>query len=121
VALTRDLPRSTSAESAGTADIEVSVDRLDDDSGTALVANTELGVVIVGPPPVTGSAEPTDPDGDGRFEDVNGNGRVDYDDIQLLFDNFDDDSVALNKTAYDFNENGKLEYDDIVTLYSEVN
>jgi alkaline phosphatase D len=108
-------------ESAGTADIEVSVDRLDDDSGTALVANTELGVVIVGPPPVTGSDEPTDPDGDGRFEDVNGNGRVDYDDIQLLFDSFDDDSVALNKTAYDFNENGKLEYDDIVTLYSEVN
>jgi alkaline phosphatase D len=108
-------------ESAGTADIEVSVDRLDDDSGTALEANTELGVVIVGPPPVTGSDEPTDPDGDGHFEDVNGNGRVDYDDIQLLFDNFDDDSVALNKAAYDFNENGKLEYDDIVTLYSEVN
>ncbi|EMA22018.1 alkaline phosphatase [Haloarcula marismortui ATCC 33799] len=108
-------------QSAGTADIEVSVERLDDDSGTALVANTELGVVIVGPPPVTGSDEPTDPDGDGHFEDVNGNGRVDYDDIQLLFDSFDDDSVALNKTAYDFNENGKLEYDDIVTLYSEVN
>lgn len=108
-------------ESAGTADIEVSVDRLDDDSGTALEANTELGVVIVGPPPVSGSDEPTDPDGDGHFEDVNGNGRVDYDDIQALFDSFDDDSVALNKAAYDFNGNGKLEYDDIVTLYSEVN
>ena len=108
-------------ESAGTADIEVSIERLDDDGGTALEANTELGVVIVGPPPVTGSEEPTDPDGDGLFEDVNGNGRVDYDDIQLLFDKFNDDSVALNKAAYDFNENGKLEYDDIVTLYSEVN
>ncbi len=45
---------------------EVSVERLDDDSGTALVANTELGVIIVGPPPVTGSDEPTDPDGDGH-------------------------------------------------------
>jgi alkaline phosphatase D len=108
-------------QSAGTADIEVSVDKLDDDSGTALEASTELGVVIVGPPPITGSDEPTDPDGDGLFEDVNGNGRVDYDDIQALFDSFDDDSVALNKAAYDFNENGKLEYDDIVTLYSEVN
>lgn len=108
-------------KSAGTADIEMSVDELDDDNGNPLEPKTELGVVIVGPPPVTGSDEPTDPDSDGLFEDVNGNGRVDYDDTETLFDSFADDSVALNKTAYDFNENGKLEYDDIVTLYSEVN
>ncbi|MDS0258861.1 alkaline phosphatase D family protein [Haloarcula sp. S1CR25-12] len=105
----------------GTTDIEVTVDRLDDDSGTSLEATTEMGLVIVGPPPATGGDEPTDPDGDGLFEDVNGNGRLDYADIETLFDSFEDDSVRLNKTAYDFNENGQLDYDDIVTLYSEVN
>jgi alkaline phosphatase D len=108
-------------EGTGTTDIELAVDRLDDDSGTALDATTEMGLVVVGPPPVTGSQRPTDPDGDRLFEDVNGNGRLDYADIETLFDNFEADSVRLNKTAYDFNENGELDYDDIVTLYSEVN
>jgi PKD repeat protein len=28
---------------------------------------------------------PTDPDGDGVFEDVNGNGQLDFDDIVELF------------------------------------
>jgi len=105
----------------GTTDIEVTVDQLDGDDGVDLGATTEMGLVVVGPPPVTGGDEPTDPDGDGRFEDVNGNGRVDYADIETLFESFEDDSVRLNRTAYDFNENGELDYDDVVSLYSEVN
>ncbi len=37
-----------------------------------------------GPQTVVGDAAPTDPDGDGHFEDLNGNGRLDYEDVQVL-------------------------------------
>lgn len=94
---------------------------MDDESGQPVGAEARGGVLITGPPTVTGGAAPTDVDGDGHYEDVNGNGRLDYDDIRTLFEQFESDSVRLNKVAYDFNENGELDYDDIVELYEEVN
>ncbi|MFC4405607.1 alkaline phosphatase PhoX [Haloarchaeobius iranensis] len=109
------------AENTGTSDLAVEVTQLDDDEGSPIEATTRKGIVVAGPPPVVGPNPPTDPDGDGLYEDVNGNGQVDYDDIVVLFQQFDSDSVQLNPAAYDFNENGELDYDDIVTLYEEVN
>ncbi|MBX0305858.1 alkaline phosphatase PhoX [Haloarcula salinisoli] len=108
-------------DGTGTTDITVEVDQMDDDAGSAIDAEAREGVLVTGPPPVDGDATPTDPDDDGRYEDLNGNGRLDYADIQLLFENFDRDSVRLNKTAYDFNENGRLDFDDVVDLYEDVN
>jgi len=107
-------------DATGTTDLEVTVDRLDEEDGTTPEAETNMGVLIVGPPPVGGGRAPTDLDGDGYFEDVNGNGRLDYDDITTLFDGFESDAVRLNEAAYDFNENGQLDYDDVVTLYEEI-
>ncbi len=78
---------------------------------------------MTGPPPIgsgPGGAAPTDPDGDGTFEDVNGNGRLDYDDVTLLFKHIEDDSIQLNVDAYDFNENGRIDYDDVTELYGEI-
>ena len=31
--------------------------------------------------------EPTDPDGDNLYEDINGNGRLDYDDVVIYYEN----------------------------------
>ncbi|WP_318567061.1 alkaline phosphatase D family protein [Salinigranum marinum] len=107
---------------AGTTDVMVTADRLDSDAGETVETRTYPGVVVVGPPPVgDNTAAPSDLDGDRRFEDLNGNGRLDYDDVTTLFDEFDADSVRLNEAAYDFNENGKLDYDDVVDLYERVN
>jgi len=108
-------------DSTGTTDIDVSVNQMDDESGTAIDAEARSGVVITGPATVIGDSAPTDPDGDGHYEDVNGNGRVDYDDVKALFNQFNGDSVTLSKSAYDFNENGQLDFDDVVSLYEEVN
>jgi plastocyanin len=69
-----------------------------------------------GPASVRGNAPPTDGDGDGRYEDVNGNGRRDFDDVVSLFEGFEDDSVRSNADAYDFNGNGRLDFADIVSL-----
>ncbi|WP_226040630.1 alkaline phosphatase PhoX [Natrinema sp. DC36] len=109
----------------GTTDITVDVQALDDDDGAAIEPQRRPGVVVTGPPPIGGGPggsgrAPTDPDGDGRFEDTNGNGRLDYDDVVLLFDHIEDDSVTLNADAYDFNENGRIDYDDIDELYDEL-
>jgi secreted PhoX family phosphatase len=109
----------------GTTDITIDAADVDDDAGDSLDIETRSGLVVTGPsaigsPKGPGGDTPTDPDGDGRYEDVNGNGRMDYDDIVLLFEEFDSDAVRMNEAAYDFNENGELDYDDIVSLYEEV-
>lgn len=109
------------ADGGGTTDLTVSVDQMDDENGNAIDAETRNGLVVGGPQTVVGDAAPTDPDGDGRFEDLNGNGRLDYEDVQVLFANMDSDSVRLNTGAYDFNENGKLDFADVTALYEEVN
>jgi alkaline phosphatase D len=105
---------------AGTTDVEVTVDRFDDDEGSTVETKTYRSLVVVGPPPAGSGSAPTDPDGDGRYEDVNGNGRLDYDDVTTLFDNIESDTVRLNREAYDFNDNGDLDYDDVVDLYETV-
>ena len=110
----------------GTCDVTVEVGGLDDDEGNSLDVEARSGMVVTGPsaigaPDAPGGGDaPTDPDGDGRYEDVNGNGRMDYDDIVLLFEQFDSDAVRMNEAAYDFNENGELDYDDVVELYETV-
>ncbi|WP_435102204.1 alkaline phosphatase PhoX [Halarchaeum sp. P4] len=105
----------------GTTDLEVTVHGFDDENGSALQTEARAGLLVTGPTAVTGSNAPKDHDGDGLYEDVNGNGRMDYEDVNALFESFDSESVRLNKGAYDFNENGELDYDDIVDLYRGVN
>ncbi|AEH36537.1 alkaline phosphatase PhoX [Halopiger xanaduensis] len=112
------------AVGTGTTDITIDVHALDDDEGMPVEPQSRPGVVVTGPPAIGGGSgsgsSPTDPDGDGKFEDVNGNGRFDYDDIVVLFEHLEDDSVQLNEAAYDFNENGRIDYDDVVELYEEL-
>jgi PKD repeat protein len=94
---------------------------LDDDAGKAIEVEARSGVAMTGPSSVGSStSSPRDLDGDGDFEDINGNGRVDYDDVALLFNNLESQSVTSNARAFDFNDNDQLDYDDIVSLYDEV-
>jgi PKD repeat protein len=59
---------------------------------------------------------PTDPDDDGVFEDVNGNGQLDFDDVVVLFENLSDAEAEFQ----DVNGNGRIDFDDIVELFEEV-
>jgi PKD repeat protein len=67
------------------------------------------------------SLMPSDPDGDGRFEDVNGNGRVDFDDVVTYFQNMDwiRDDTNVGITYYDYNGNGVVDFADLVQLFDE--
>jgi PKD repeat protein len=62
---------------------------------------------------------PTDPDGDGRFEDVDGDGAVTYRDVVALFAAFEAVKSGTGPTAFDFNRNGRLDFADIVALYTK--
>ena len=110
-----------SGSGAGVTDIDTAAS-IDSDAGEAISVENRSGLAITGPPSVgsTGSS-PTDVDGDGLYEDVNGNGRVDYADVEMLFNELDNDTVTSNTRAFDFNQNDRLDYDDIVRLYQEVN
>lgn len=71
--------------------------------------------------PTTDLPLPFDPDGDGKYEDVNADGVVNFHDVTVLFEHLDEIAargppvVAL----YDFNSNGRLDFADVVTLYQE--
>jgi methanogen extracellular protein (TIGR04279 family) len=60
---------------------------------------------------------PKDPNNDGLYEDVNGNGIQDFDDIVVYYDNMDwiENNAPVN--SFDHNKNGLIDFDDIVKLY----
>jgi chitinase len=66
------------------------------------------------------TAPPADLNGDGKYEDLNVNGRLDFADVVLFFDEMD--WIAANEpvAAFDFNGNGRIDFDDIVELYGEI-
>lgn len=61
-----------------------------------------------------------DMDGDGKFEDVNGNGGFDFVDVVTLLDNFNADPVQENTDAFDFNDSGQVDFVDVVALLDEL-
>jgi PKD repeat protein len=63
---------------------------------------------------------PLDHDGDGRYEDLNGNGQTDFSDVVLFFNQMD--WIADNEPvdAFDFNKNGKIDFGDVVSLFIRI-
>jgi PKD repeat protein len=64
--------------------------------------------------------QPLDPDNDGVYEDMNGNGDVDFGDVVIYFKQMDwiyDHEPVSN---FDFNHNGDIDFDDVVRLFKEV-
>jgi hypothetical protein len=66
-----------------------------------------------------GESRPTDPDNDGFYEDINGDGSLSEADVTLLAENIESENVKNNPSAYDFNGNGRVDYADVVALSKE--
>jgi PKD repeat protein len=61
---------------------------------------------------------PTDPNHDGLYEDLNGNGKIDFKDVQAFWHNMYWMENQNGLSAYfDFNHNGKVDYKDFQRLY----
>ena len=63
---------------------------------------------------------PTDPDNDGLYEDLNGNGRRDFADVVLYFNQMN--WIAENEpvSAFDYNGNGRIDFSDLILLFHMV-
>ncbi|RPI36443.1 MAG: hypothetical protein EHM53_12385, partial [Methanoregulaceae archaeon] len=59
---------------------------------------------------------PTDPDHDGIYEDLNGNGRLDFADVVLYFNQMQWIAAHEPVAAFDLNGNGRIDFADIVAL-----
>lgn len=66
------------------------------------------------------SAVPRDLNGDGKYEDVNGNGRTDFADIVLYFNQMA--WIAANEpvSAFDYNGNSRIDFADVVQLFNSL-
>jgi hypothetical protein len=91
--------------------VDVSSLQVSSDSGQART---------IAPGAFPGLSAPQDVDGDGLFEDVNGNGRADFADVVVLFNHLD--LVPRNGwiAFFDFNLNGRSDFADIVTLFGRL-
>jgi len=66
---------------------------------------------------IPGYPIPTDPDGDGIYEDLNGNEIFDYDDVVVYYDNMEWIEKNMPRAPFDFNHNGLIDFDDVVCIY----
>jgi PKD repeat protein len=72
-------------------------------------------------PPVCAECDPPgDLDGDGTYEDVNGNGVVGFGDVVTLFENLDSDAVTENTARYDYDDSGDVGFGDVVSLFDTI-
>jgi PKD repeat protein len=105
----------------GSTDLDLAVDELGTEAGTAYVvtatdgASVDVSTLVVG----DSQSPAQDLDGDGVYEDVNGDGTVSVLDVQTLFADRDGTTVTNNPAAFDFNDDGEFSLLDIQTLYYE--
>jgi len=67
--------------------------------------------------PIGPSADtPTDLDGDGLYEDVDGDGKLTEADLSLLASNLDDTCITRNARAFDYSNDGRIGQEDVDLL-----
>ncbi|ELZ65080.1 peptidase, m36 (fungalysin) family protein [Haloferax prahovense DSM 18310] len=112
------------ADAAGTTDVRATVQALGDENNDAYVvtAVNNTTVTVESGPPAIGSDRnsPTDPDDDGVYEDVNGDGEFNVIDVSALFDNRNDAAVQEHGRFFDFNGDGAFNVIDVSALFDQL-
>jgi PKD repeat protein len=88
-----------------------------DDPDDPVVRASLAGSAVVPAPASVAGGTPTDPDGNGLYEDVNGDGRFDVVDVQALFGNRDAASARSTSGGFDFNRDGAVTIVDVQKLF----
>ncbi|QSZ68380.1 PKD domain-containing protein [Methanofollis aquaemaris] len=103
----------------GTAGITVSDAVVYTDNSEETVVICRPGAIdVVGLSPLPGCTHiPGDGDGDGLFEDVNGDGTLNADDVRVYFEHFESIFSQKNPRVFDYNSNGRIDFDDVVTVH----
>ena len=90
------------------------------DVETVLASDTAQ--ITVTPPSITGGNAPKDNDGDGLYEDINGDNTVDIFDVQALFENLDDPAVQDFAPFFNFSgqDENQVQIYDVQALFDKV-
>jgi hypothetical protein len=92
-----------------------------DGNQTQTISPDTQSVVSPTPEPICSECNtPQDPDNDGEYEDINGNGVVGFGDVTTLFDNLRAEAVTENTPAYDYNDNDVVGFGDVIYLFEEI-
>jgi PKD repeat protein len=67
-----------------------------------------------------GTGLPTDTNADGMYDDVNGNGRKDFGDVVLFFNQITWIAASEPLMAFDCNANGRIDFADVVWLFDRI-
>jgi PKD repeat protein len=63
---------------------------------------------------------PRDLTGNGLYTDINGNNRLDYNDLTVFFQHLAWAKANQPTECFDFNGNGWLDYNDVITLFTTI-
>jgi len=107
----------------GQTTFDLSIDAVGNESGAEYnvtsVDDAGLNVTTLGPLRESYAGPPTDPDGDGLFEDINGDGDVNIVDVQALYTLYDNETVKNNTAMFNFNGDEGVTIVDVQRLYVE--
>ncbi|QUO47756.1 PKD domain-containing protein [Halorubrum ruber] len=105
----------------GSTNVSLDVSELGDEAGSTYEVTGTSGATLEASTLVVGDSEnpAQDLDGDGDFEDVNGDGTVDVLDVQTLFADRDGAAVQNAPQAFDFNGDGEFTLVDIQLLFAQ--
>ena len=87
-------------------------------AGQTVPVNLTLAPAFL--PVLTSTLPPTDTNSDGTYDDVNGNGRADFADVVLFFNQMT--WIAANEPVglFDYNGNGRIDFADVVWLFNHL-
>jgi hypothetical protein len=90
------------------------------DHGVFTDDDSETATIRIAPPKLNPqfAGQPIDTDGDGTYEDVNGDGQVDEVDAQALFANLDNPLFDEYEAQFDYNGNGEFDVVDVQYHFS---
>jgi PKD repeat protein len=103
----------------GTTDLSIQPTAIEDDNGDPInvqVINGKVKVVNI-PSFPNCAKKPTDMNNDGLYEDINGNGRLDFADVVLYYNNMAWITQSGLVAYLDYNRNGRIDFNDVVKLY----
>jgi PKD repeat protein len=105
-----------------TIDMNVSVNELDDDFGNPIYTNNiPANITVVRLLPFPNKVKPpTDPFDDQVYWDVNGNGKIDFNDVTTFFQNMQWIRDNQYEPFFDYNGNGNIDFADLILLFNKV-
>jgi len=112
-------------DAGGSTTLSIIPERVEDRQGgryTPSVVSATLTVTTVRPFPKPGGGffpDPTDPNHDGKYEDIDGNGWIGFNDVVVLYQNMEaaDAGTYGPVACYDYDNSGFIGFNDVVKLY----